>query len=393
MKGGAWLIKDEGSIDPKSLKRVPQQSGTNMYKIDVMVAEELYNDKKLDNVVYGSSELTWEQFLSKNKDFYEEKYESDIGENIVTDSLNQSGNSGGTSVDIYRNNIEKWYPIGNLKDTIKFFRSPAAEKKFVLQTIFHRYYGEGTIKKYDNRKVGYGWIVDFKSFPGFLFTFFSTNSIWLGSRLRSGDKGGKGNILIKQPPEYLISQLYELHTKKRDSTTIRDELFKGMSSYPFTCQAFGSKIFSDDNFIGTLSDSTPRPKFNSALNITGKNYATLFEFALKDISKFSGVPPENLEISKLHKYCLFLKYLQTRSDKDEYIRDWWSFYMGQTVNWDAENKHNIKKRNIQIVTWIVVVVVCGGFLLASGALTGYIGATATFSIQPLLREFFLERFM
>ena len=182
-----------------------------MRKLDVTVAEDLYDNKNLDERLYGQN-LSWDDFKSKNKELYERKYNDKIDENFLDEAEDLSEGVKPTKATLQnaQDKLEQWYPIGNLKETIKVFKSPAAKKNFVDETIFHRYYGEGKILHYDNRPFGYGWIVEFENFPGKLFTFFSTNSIWLGSKGKSGDKGGKGNILIKQPPEYLISQLYTL---------------------------------------------------------------------------------------------------------------------------------------------------------------------------------------
>ena len=332
MKGGAWLIKDvENDINPKLLKRVPQQRGFNMRKLDVTVAEDLYDNTNLDKNVYGLNP-SWEDFKSKNKELYEKKYNDKIDENVFDDveDLLEDVESSRDAYETARKNIEQWYPIGNLKDTIKVFKSPAAQRNFVNESIFHRYYGEGTILHYDNRPFGYGWMVEFENFPGKLFTFFSTNSRWLGSEGESGDKGGKGNILIKQPPEYLICQLYTLYKKYPKSKTIQNSLFEGMVRYPFTYKELSEKIFKDEDFPD-LSEETSESEFENKLNDVGRNYLKKGKNPVIKNLNFPNVTKNDL--SNLHKYCLFLKFLNSiRDNKGRFIRKWWQFYAGNKID-------------------------------------------------------------
>ena len=367
MKGGAWLKIPEGGFkgQAKQLTRVDEQSGVKRLIPDVKIAELLY--KKMDK------STSWDDFIEKNKIEYEEKYDvsfdsalkrldpGDIGENL----------SGSKAVpEIISRDIEQWCPIGKLNNPIKYFKTASKKQNYTGIEIFHRYYGRGTIIHYDNRKMGYGWLVEFPVFgKDKCYTFWSTNSFWLGSMMRKkGKKGQRGNILIKQPPEYLIEEMWMSYTKgNKANVVLRDKLFNAMKSYPLVYSEFCNLVFTEDSDVPkSLTEETTKEVLKSGLNEKGLK---LWELDKKHRKGFRNVKfPSTIksDLNIFHKFCLFLKRFQDENDQDIMIDEWWDFYKKSKINYNFLGKYSKSadmtggSGGADIVLAILVCLVCLG---------------------------------
>tara|TARA_B100000900_G_scaffold408298_1_gene422337 strand:- start:1613 stop:2818 length:1206 start_codon:yes stop_codon:yes gene_type:complete len=342
INGGAWLNHTDGyPIDPKTLRRVKAQSGFKRIISDKRVAKTLYNVK--------NKSLSWKDFLNKNKLEYNEKY-NDSFDNILKrlnpNDIGPNLTSEGKVRDIIERDIEQWCPIGTLKDPIKYFKTKDSKEKYVGIEIFHRYYGEGEIVHYDkrlSRRMGYGWMVKFKEFPNEIYTFYSTNSLLLGSRGRHGKKGQKGNILIKQPPEYLIQQMWTSYNENKTNTVLRNQLFKAMKSYPLVYSDFCDLVFNEGFDPSSLSEDTTEEYITSELNNKGKKLWDLdkkHRMAFKDVI-FPNIINPNL--NSFHKFCLTLKRFNEHTNETLLIDEWWRFYKDSRVNYNFFAKYSNKK--------------------------------------------------